>query len=172
MKKNVIIFGTISGLIVSTIMFISMLVYKKYPEFKGGMLIGYASMLIAFSFIFVGIKNFRDKYNNGVISFGKGFLIGLLISCIASTFYVITWTLELHFLIPDFMASYTASAIQQVKESGASQLEIDKTIAEMANYTEMYKKPFFVVLLTYAEILPVGVFVTLISALILKRKVV
>src|ERR1700756_677746 len=170
MKKNVIVFGSVAGVIVSAFMAVSMLIYSKNSDFSGGMVLGYASMLVAFTFVFVGIKNFRDKYNNGLITFGKGFKIGLLISLIASTFYVVTWTVEFNFFIPDFMEQYGAHMIKQVKESGAPQIEIDKQIAEMQHYKEMYKNPLFMILLTYMEILPVGILVTLISALILKRK--
>ncbi len=171
MKKNVLVFGSIAGVIVSTFMFVAMLLFNKDVSGAGSMLVGYAAMLVAFSFVFVGIKNFRDKYNAGLISFGKAFSIGLLISLIASTFYVITWMLELKFVIPDFMENYGAQMLKQAKESGASQIEIDKTIAEMASYKEMYKNPIMVALLTYMEILPIGILVTLISALILKKKV-
>jgi hypothetical protein len=34
----------------------------------------------------------------------------------------------------------------------------------------MYKNPLLFILMTYAEILPVGILIALISALILKRK--
>ena len=41
----------------------------------------------------------------------------------------------------------------------------------MADFVRMYKNPFFNAMMTYVEILPVGLIVTLISSLILKRKV-
>jgi hypothetical protein len=66
------------------------------------MLIGYASMLIAFSLVFVGIRNYRDKFNEGVISFGKAFKIGIMIVLIASTMYVVAWLIDYFFFIPDF----------------------------------------------------------------------
>ncbi|MDP1803125.1 MAG: DUF4199 domain-containing protein [Bacteroidota bacterium] len=171
MKKNVLVFGSIAGVIISVFMFISMMMLSKDPNFEGSMLVGYTAMLVAFSFVFVGIKNFRDKYNDGVITFGKGFKIGLFISLIASTMYVITWLIELHFFIPNFMELYANHVIDHAKASGASAAELDKQIAEMASYKEMYKNPVYIILLTYMEILPIGILVTLISALILKKKV-
>lgn len=170
MKKNVLIFGSIAGIIISAFMFVSMMMLSKDPAFEGSMLVGYTAMLVAFSFVFVGIKNFRDKYNDGLITFGKAFKVGLFISLIASTMYVITWLIEFNFFIPDFMETYTSHVIDHAKTSGVSGPELDKKVAEMASYKEMYKNPLMVVLLTYMEILPMGILVTLISALILKKK--
>ena len=131
---------------------------------------GYTSMLLAFSMVFVGIKNFRDKYHQGSISFKKAFLIGLYITLIACTMYVIVWMIDYHYFIPDFMDKYSAHMIAQAKASGANQADIDKQIAEMAKFKEMYKNPVFMILMTYAEIIWVGLIISLISALILKRK--
>ena len=170
MKKNVLVFGSIAGIIASTFMFFSMW-YIGCHGFEGSMLVGYASMLMAFSLIFVAIKNYRDKYNNGVITFGKAFKMGLYIALIGSTFYLITWAFEYHFLMPDFMERYSQHMIDQLTKSGATQTVIDAQMVEMNNYKEMYKNPLFFALLTYMEILPVGLIVTLIAALILKRKI-
>ena len=171
MKKNVIIFGLISGIIVSTAMAISMVkCYDSPAGFDSGMLIGYASMIVAFSFVFIGIKNQRDKFNNGVISFGQAFKTGFLIALIASTLYVIVWAIEYNYFMPDFMDKYSEYMMDKVKTSGVSQAEIDKKLEEMASAKEMYKNPILFALITYVEILPVGLLITLISATILKRK--
>src|SRR4051812_14917244 len=100
MKKNVLIYGLVSGLIISALMAINVNSCIKSGKFESSIVIGYASMLIAFSMIFVGIKNYRDKYNAGIISFGKAFKVGFLITVIASTIYVITWLIEEHFFFP------------------------------------------------------------------------
>jgi len=170
MKKNVLVFGLISGLIVSVFCAISGFLCSEKDDFEGSMIIGFSVMIIAFSFVFVGIKNYRDKYNNGVISFGTAFRLGLYIILIASTMYVITWLLVYHFFIPDFMEKYSAHMIKVLKESGAGQAEIDKEVLKMDSLKEMYKNPLFIILLTYAEILPVGLIISLIGALIFKRK--
>lgn len=173
MKKNIIVYGLIAGVLVAAFMLTSMN-YLSHCEgnvdYGTSMLIGYASMLIAFSLIFVGIRNYRDKYNGGLISFGKAFKIGILIALIASTIYVVAWLIDYFFFIPDFMDKYSAHELDKLKASGASQVEIDKEAKEMANFARMYKNPFFNAMMTYLEILPVGLIVTLISSFILKRK--
>jgi ethanolamine transporter EutH len=171
MKKIVIVCGLIAGGIVSAMMLITMAIYKSSGDFDNGMIYGYASMLLAFSLIFVGIKNYRDNYNNGIISFGKAFKIGILITLIASSIYVIVWLIDYYFFIPDFGEKYAAHMLEKLKVSGASEIEIAKQTKEMASFSTMYKNPFFNALMTYAEIIPVGLIITLISSLILKRKV-
>jgi len=171
MKKNVIIFGLISGIIVAAAMVLSMAkCYESPSDYDNGMLIGYGSMIIAFSFVFIGIKNQRDKYDNGFISFGKAFKTGLFITLIASTVYVIVWMIDYYYFMPGFMDKYSEHMISSAKASGATEAEMAEKISETAMYKEWYKNPWFVILLTYAEILPVGLLITLISALILKRK--
>ncbi len=172
MKKNVLVFGLISGLVVSTIMAISMTYMSRHPELCGGvssMVVGYLSMLLAFSLIFVAVKNFRDQQNGGAISFGKAFTIGVLISLIASTMYVITWALVYHFVMPDFMDRYVEQIIEHAKAS-SSPAELQKLTEQMNTQRENYKNPVFFSLMTYMEILPVGIIVSLIVAIILKRK--
>jgi Protein of unknown function (DUF4199) len=170
MKKIVVVNGLIAGLIVAAMLFITMGIYHRSGNFDGGMWVGYASMLLAFSLVFVGIKNYRDKYNAGVISFGKAFKIGLLITLIASTIYVLAWVVDYYCFMPDFGEKYATYMLEKLKASGASQAEIAKQTNEMATFTEMYKNPVMVVLFTYIEILPVGLLITLIASLILKRK--
>lgn len=155
MKKNIVIYGLIAGAIVSILM-LSTVNYLSHCEgnvnYDTSMLIGYASMLIAFSLVFVGIRNYRDKFNEGIISFGKAFKIGTMIVLIASTIYVIAWLIDYFFFIPDFMDKYATHMLDELKASGASQLEIDKQAEEIARFGKMYKNPLFNAMMTYMEI--------------------
>ncbi len=172
MKKNVLVFGLISGAVVSLTMAISMISLSKNHKCElgnGTMVIGYLSMLVAFSLIYVAVKNYRDKQNGGLISFGKAFTMGLFIALIASTMYVIVWAFVYHYFMPDFMDRYAAQMIESAKAT-ANAAELQVKIAEMDKYKEMYKNPLFFALMTYAEILPVGLLVSLITGFILKRK--
>jgi hypothetical protein len=111
MKKYVLKYGAISAAIVTLWMLCSIAYCYTIGTFEGNMWLGYASMLLAFSFIFVAIKTYRDKHNGGAITFGQAFKIGLFISLIVSTVYVIAWLIDYYFFIPDFMDRYTARSI-------------------------------------------------------------
>src|SRR5215210_5648522 len=122
MKKNIIIYGLIAGIVVSILM-LSTVNYLSHCEgnvdYDTSMLIGYASMLVSFSLVFVGIRNYRNKYNGGIISFGKAFKVGILIVLIASTIYVVAWLIAYFFFIPDFMEKFSAHELDKLKASGA-----------------------------------------------------
>ena len=173
MKKNILTYGLISGTLVSIMMLFSMNYFSHCEgsvDYTTSMLVGYATMLLAFSLVFVGIRNYRDKYNSGVISFGGAFKIGILIVLIASTMYVVSWLINYFFFMPDFMDKYAETMIDNLKNSGASQAEIEAETIKMASFSERYKNPLFNAGITYMEILPIGVLVTLVSSFILKRK--
>ena len=170
MKKNIVVCGLIGGTFLTIVMVASAAACYKNDDFQGSMWLGYSSMILAFSLIFVGVKNFRDKFNGGFVSFGQAFKMGLFISLIASSMYVIAWLFDYYLFMPDFMDKYSAHVIRQATKDGATAMELASKNSEISSMKEMYKNPLMVVLITYLEVLPVGLLISLISALILKRK--
>eukprot|EP00388_Colpodella_angusta_P003213 GDKJ01011418.1.p1 GENE.GDKJ01011418.1~~GDKJ01011418.1.p1 ORF type:complete len:176 (-),score=10.48 GDKJ01011418.1:190-717(-) len=170
MKKLVLTYGLIAGAIVTAFMAYGVYSLNKNPDYEGSMILGYTGMLVAFSFVFIGIKNFRDKQNNGIITFGKALKIGALISLIASTVYVGVWLIEYYCFYPDFMEKYAQNVLKKLDTVTMTAAEINAKKEEIAMYKELYKNPVLVILLTYTEILPLGLIVALISSLILKKK--
>jgi len=173
MKKNVLVFGLAAGLVVSVIMSISMVTLKNDSGARLSnnfmMVVGYLSMLIAFSLIYVAVKNYRDRQSGGEIGFGTAFKMGLLIALIGSTIYVIAWALVYHLYMPDFMDQYCNQVLEEARVS-SSATELQQLTQQMNQQKELYKNPLFFTLFTYMEIVPVGFVVALITALVLKRK--
>lgn len=167
MKKIVLIYGLIAGLIAASMFFIS------HPggsmDFENGMYIGYASMVIAFSLIFFAVKNYRDNHLNGSITFGKAFKVGMLVTLIASVMYALGWELYFNLYARDFMQKYTEYSLTKLAEGGASAQEISATKEQMESMTSMYANPVFRFLFTLIEIVPVGFVITLICAALLRR---
>jgi len=170
MRKNVFIFGSIAGLIITSNMVYWSTVCTRNPEFESNDALGYAGMIIAFSFIFFGIKGYRDKQNEGVITFGQAFKMGFFMALVASTMYVAVWLIHYHFFVPGFMDSYVQHVLYEAKLKGLTEGELEQKAKEMAQFKEMYKNSLFVILVSYAEVLPIATIIALISALILKRK--
>ena len=101
----------------------------------------------------------------------KALKLALGITLIASTIYVAVWLVEFYVFIPDFMDKYTAAHLQQVKSSGLSPADLQKQVADMERMRDVYDhNPLVVVLYTYLEIVPVGLIISLLTALLLKRK--
>ncbi|WP_116787296.1 DUF4199 domain-containing protein [Flavobacterium psychrotrophum] len=169
LTKSIILHGLIGG-VISISGFFFMELYNGNAHGTMSMVAGYAAMLLAFSLIFVAIKNYRDNQNDGVISFGKAFKAGLLIALITATVYVVIWLIYSTYFSPDFMEQYSKAMLSQMAKDGKSATEIQATAAEMKGFAELYKNPFFNAAITYTEILPLGIVISLISALILKRK--
>lgn len=171
MKKIVWVCGLIAGLIVSSWSIYSMINPPEEMNWDMGMVYGYATMLLAFALIFVGVKNYRDKHQGGTITFGRAFLVGLYITLIASTIYVLMWIINFRNFNPDFMDKYAAHIVEQQRAAGVPEAQIQREALEMKDFGDMYKNNVLVTaLFTYVEILPVGLLVSLIAALILKRK--
>ena len=164
MNKIVLKNGLFGSSIVTALLLSVTFYMKANPEKEVSMFFGFAGMLLAFIFVVLGIKQQRDT-NNGFISLGKAFLTGFWITLIISTLYVIVWLIIFYNFFPNFAEHYTDMAIAK-----ASPDEVAKVTEDMNSFKEMYKSPIMVILLTYMEILPLGIVFSLISALILKKK--
>ena len=164
MNKIVLKNGLFGSSIVTALLLSVTFYMKANPEKEVSMFFGFAGMLLAFFFVVLGIKQQRDT-NNGSISLGKAFLTGFWITLIISTIYGLVWLVILYNFFPNFAEHYTDMAIAK-----ASPDEVAKVTEDMNSFKEMYKSPIMVILLTYMEILPLGIIFSLISALILKKK--
>ena len=175
MQKTVITFGLISGLIVVILWHAT---HSLWIDESGkmnmsmGSIVGYTNMLLSLSLIFFGIRQYRDRSLDGKISFGKAFKVGFFIALVASAIYVIGWmiyfnTSELAQTFPDQYMEYMK---EQWAAKGLSADEINEKSEKIQMNFENYKNPVIMAGMTLFEILPVGILVSLISALILKRK--
>ncbi len=173
MKKSIITYGLMAGIVISMLMLynVNSASYREGNfDFDRSLMIGYASMLIGFSFVYIGIRKYRDKYREGIITFRRAFKTGSIMVLIASTIYVAAWLVDYFYFIPDFLKKNSAHMLDGLRATGASPVEIDQQAKEMAPFAPMYKNPFFNAMMTYIQILPVGLVITLISSFILKRK--
>jgi len=169
MFRNILKYGLIAGLIVGIIDFALFVGAGDQPHFENGMLIGYTIMLVALSTVFVGIKRYRDRDLGGVIRFWPAFGMGVAISFIAGIFYVAAWEASQAITGADFATAYSNYMIEQAQAKGESAAAIAKMTAELAEFKVMYADPIKRLPMIFTEIFPVGVLVSLVSAVLLQR---
>ncbi len=106
----------------------------------------------------------------GGLTFGRGFAVGTLIPFISNACYVGKWEFIYYKLMPDFAEKYAAHMAEHAKKSGANQQKIEETERQAKQFKQMYDNPAINVALTFMEIVPIGLEVTLVSAGTLRRK--
>jgi Protein of unknown function (DUF4199) len=96
--------------------------------------------------------------------------VGILITLISSAFYVGTWEIMYFKLMPDFAEKYAAHMVEHAKATGASPQKVEETQRKAKEFEQMYHNPAINVALTFTEVFPIGLVVTLVSAGILRKK--
>jgi len=174
MRKTALLFGAIAAAI-NILGWLTMQTLAgpsaegELPDFDTSEIIGYTAMLLAFSAIFIGVKRYRDRELNGFITFGKAFTLGLYITLVASVIYVLGWMVYYPNFMPDFADQYSEFQLEKLRESGATEAELDVQRTEMNAFIEMYKNPAIMAMITFVEIFPIGLIISLVVGLILKR---
>lgn len=151
--KNIIFKFGLYGLLLGFGLFLIGLLFMKDIDLSTGEVIGYATMIASLSFIFFGIKHFRDKVNSGTVSIGKAVGIGVLISLFPAIGIAIADFIYTAFINPDFFKDYVA----MMEAKGNTEPIPEWGSGMMA-------------LVMFLTVMVLGLIVSLISALILQRK--
>jgi hypothetical protein len=169
MKKIVVTFGLLSG-VVSAVLMLANMSFVDTTGFDRALYLGYTVIVISFLFVYFGIRSYRDNVLGGRITFGKAFQAGILITLISCLCYVGTWLVTYRQFFPDFGDKYVAYLIEDKRASGASQAEIDALVKQGEEMKRMLDNPFMNAAVTFTEPFPVGLLITLISAAVLRKQ--
>src|SRR5262245_43576283 len=156
MKKTVLTYGLISGVIGAVLMLVNV------PFMDGGnkaLIVGYAGIVLSALLIFFGVRSYRENVANGKISFGRRLAVAILIALIYSACYVAAWEV-VYFSNPGVADHIFDKQIADMKAKGAPQAEI----VQVESFKKLYGNPLVNVAFTFIEPFPVGVLMTLISA--------
>ncbi len=170
MRKIILTYGAVTGAVIILSMTLGIYAAQAGADsFFASETIGYSIMIIGFSMIFVATKKYRDQELGGVITFSSAFKIGLGISLIAGIVYVFVWEINLYFTDYVFIEQYTNSIIEKTRDAGASQEELTAIIEQMEQMKERYGNVLFRLPMTFTEIFPVGLLISLISAVLFRN---
>lgn len=167
MTNTIFLYGTFAGLIVIGAIIATFglnLGHGGVSEY-----LGYLIMIVALSMIFFGVKRYRDREQGGVIKFLPALVIGIGISAVAGVIYVLVWEVYLVATNYAFMDVYTNALIDAARAKGTTGAALDAMIQELETLKVQYKDPLFRLPMTFLEIFPVGLLISLITAVILRN---
>jgi hypothetical protein len=163
-----LIYGGLASAVLAAFIGVTALLHHQV-QWVATLTFGYSVMLVAMSFIFVGVKRYRDVEGGGVIKFGQALGLGLLIALIACVAYTLIWELYLAATHYRFMDDYIATTLAKARASGKSAADIVRMTAEFDAMRTMYANPLIRLPMTAMEVAPVGLAVSLFSAALLRN---
>ena len=169
MKRILLTYGSIAGLIAIGGVVLSLSLPERGQSWINLQFLGYLIMLVALSVIFVAIKRYRDRDLGGIITFGTAMLIGLGISVVAGVIYVAVWETYLAQTDYAFINDYFESALAAKEAEGITGPELESFVNDMESMRTQYANPAFRLPMTFLEIFPVGLLISLVSAAILRK---
>ena len=169
MKKIVLTFGLIGGAILA-VMMMAIFPFHEQIGFDRGVYVGYTTMVLAFLMVYFGVQSYRDNVAGGSVTFGRAFMVGLLISLVIMACYVVLWQVMYYNFMPDYLDQYAAYVLEKARQAGATPEQIAAQAKEMREFGEMYQNPLVNAAFTLLEPLPVAVVFTLVTAGVVSRK--
>ncbi|WP_420571624.1 DUF4199 domain-containing protein [Kordia sp.] len=170
MKKTILTYGAY-GFFTALILFFLALYFGQGLSFRTQEVIGFASMFTSLSFVYFGIRHYKNHELNGEISFKTAFIVGALISLCAAVGFGIMDTIYITKINPDFTEQYLAY------ENGLLDARTDLTLEEikleklaLLKQSEAYGSPFIVFFVMTMMVFVIGVIISLLSALVLHKK--
>ena len=168
MARIVLVYGLVSGVIIIAGVIASMLLGGgDHPH--SSVWLGYLIMHLGMSAVFMGVKQHRDQNRGGVIKFLPALGVGLAIALFASLAYVLVWEGYLAATDYTFMDKYIAATLEARRAEGLSGAAYAEVEAQMNQMAVMYQSPLFRLPMTFAEIFPVGLLVSIVSAILLRN---
>lgn len=161
-------YGLLSGLAIIATILAGILLADRI-KWAHSVWFGYLVMLVVLTFIFVGVKRYRDIECGGVIRFGTAFGIGLAIAMVAALTYIAVWEIYLAATHYTFMDDYIAGIIRARRDAGVSGAALARVVADLEALRTSYANPLFRIPMTFMEIGPVGLLVALVSGVLLQN---
>ncbi len=158
MNKYILRFGLYSSITMIVLFGLTWVIFGTSLGYKTSEVLGYLSMLISLSFIYFGVKTYRDEQNGGQITLGKAFLVGVLIALIPSLFFAIYTGI----FITLQGEAWMEWALENMPPSQRSQFEENP---------ELFTNPWFQGVVMFFTVFVIGLVYALISAFLVKRKV-
>ncbi len=167
MKKIILKYGLYGAAIAVGVPLLSSLIIGTGPDsYSTGEIVGYTSIIVAMSLVYFAMRVYRDKENDGKISFGQSLQIGTLISVLGGIAFAVYNLIFVLWVDPEFNEKYFA--YQMGLERGTA--EFEKQFSSMMESGGFMYSTLGGTITMFMTVFLIGFVLSVISSLILKTK--
>ncbi|AWM12854.1 DUF4199 domain-containing protein [Flavobacterium sp. NRK F10] len=123
-------------------------------------------LILPFTFIYLAANDFKNKINNGYISFGQTLKVGLSLCALAAVIYGIFYFI-FDFIFPEFKTE-VISQIQEITVKQNPNMTADQLKMSM-KFVEMFMKPYVAIPFSIVMYSVIGLIHSLIVGAIVKK---
>ena len=167
MRSTLLKYGLLALLLMLSLFLLSMVAFQNF-SYSTQEALGYISMLVALSVIYFAVRHYRDGVNGGYITFGRGLLIGLIITQFAAVGSAIADLIFTTAVNPDFITEFRDAELERLRNT-LSPEEFEKASAELLEQIAQLGSPVVLAVLMFATVVILGFIISLLSAFFLKK---
>ena len=140
-------------------------------SYEGAEVLGYLSIILSLViFIFLGVRRFREDFNEGRLNFMQALKVGVLITIIPSVGFGLYNHVYSEWLDPDFTERYFQQNLDKL-ETQLSPAEFQLKKTELEGQKEMFSNPLLSFVVMFLTVFLIGLVVTILVGLILRKEV-
>ena len=172
MKRMLLYYGGIGAAIMIGVNLLVLLItgIPDAEDFAMGEIIGYTTIVAALAIpTYLGVKEYRDKMSGGAISFGRAWLIGIVITELPALAFAAYNLLYVKVIDPDFTQKYMDYQTELARASMTAE-EFQVFEGTMETQSALMTNIAFQTVVMYVTVLLIGIGLSLLLAIFLKRK--
>lgn len=172
MKRMLLYYGGIGAAIMIGVNLLVLLItgIPDAEDFAMGEVIGYSTIVAALAIaIYLGVREYRDKMSDGSISFGRAWLVGLVITELPALAFAAYNLLYVKVIDPDFTQKYMEYQTESARASMTAE-EFRVFEGAMEAQSAMLTNIAFQTVVMYLTVLLIGIGLSLLLAIFLRRK--
>lgn len=174
MKSPIVKFGVIGGTVVSVLFLGPFLIfsdmYTNPDSMAWGEVVGYSTMILSMLAVHFGIRQYRNEFFPASFSFVKGLGTGVLITLVATAVFYLGNVLLYEVLMPNLLTDFAEPYKEHLMQSATSEIEKEQIIEEFEKNSAILENSYLYALLMAVTVFFIGLVISLVSALILKRR--
>jgi hypothetical protein len=156
-----LMWGAILGII---LIVYSLLLY--FLDLSTNRALGYVAWLITIVIVFYAMKVYRDKVNQGALSFGNAFAIGILVCLISGLISAIFAYIQFSVLSPELIDKMIQIGEERLLSRGMPDDMVERSMA----MSRKFMTPAMISLMAFIMSVIIGAVISLILAAIVKKE--